>query len=344
MSLAGFSPSTFAILYGKVKKLQQYAVTGLKYTGSISSLTQSPTSTNKGDLYISNVEGTLSNFGNISVKKGDGLIYNGSGWDKIPYSELSGGNDIISLTSNVAVGAIPAGTVVNNTSAELWRMALVKNLGLLVTLTGTLDKNIIYEKGVAKDTNLSVKVSQRDGSGEIASISYSSIPVHSSFNGSKTASNNTLYTDTVTITGLKDTQEFKVTAVDTNGTTSNATIKYEFVYPMYNILADWDSINNTRPVVDESMIVGGTKLVAKKATQTFTLNSAGTFKVPVFAYPKEYGSLTKILDVRNGFDLISNYTKGEINITCADGQVVPYVYYIANIYSKFNDFKISFQF
>ena len=88
MSLAGFSPSTFAILYGKVKKLQQYAVTGLKYISSISSLTQSPTSTNKGDLYISNVEGVLPNFGNISVKQGDGLIYNGSGWDKISYSEL----------------------------------------------------------------------------------------------------------------------------------------------------------------------------------------------------------------------------------------------------------------
>ena len=83
-----FSSSVFAILNGKVKKLQQYAVTGLKYVGSISSLTQSPTSTNKGDLYISNVEGTLNNFNNISVKQGDGLIWNGSGWDKISYSEL----------------------------------------------------------------------------------------------------------------------------------------------------------------------------------------------------------------------------------------------------------------
>lgn len=88
MRLAGFSPSTFAILYGEVKKLQEYASTGLKYTGSISSLTQSPISTNKGDLYISNVEGTLSNFGGHTVKQGDGLIYNGSGWDKISYSEL----------------------------------------------------------------------------------------------------------------------------------------------------------------------------------------------------------------------------------------------------------------
>ena len=339
-----FSSSVFAILYGKVKKLQQYAVTGLKYTGSISSLTQSPTSTNKGDLYISNVEGTLSNFGNISVKKGDGLIYNGSGWDKIPYSELSGGNDIISLTSNTAVGAIPAGTVVNNTSAELWRKALVKNLGLLITFTGTLDKTLIYEKGIPKDTNLSVKVEKRDGSGDINAINYSSTPSHSSFNGAKTSASVSLYNDTISITGLTDTQEFTVSAKDTKNTISKSTIKYEFVYPMYNILADWDSINNTRPVVDESMIVGGTKLVAKKATQTFTLNSAGAFKVPVFAYPKTYGSLTKILDVKNGFDLISNYTKGEINITCADGQVVPYIYYIANIYSKFNDFKISFQF
>ena len=133
-----FSSSVFAILYPKIKRLNEYCISGLKFITSISSLTQSPTSTNKGDLYISNVEGTLTNFGGHTVKQGDGLIYNGSGWDKIAYSELIGANDIISLTSNVEVGAIPAGTVVNNTSAELWRMALVKNLGLLVTLTGTL--------------------------------------------------------------------------------------------------------------------------------------------------------------------------------------------------------------
>ena len=88
MSLAGFSPSTFAILQPAIKKLNNYCISGLKYTGSISSLTQSSTSTNKGDLYISNVEGTLSNFGGYTVKQGDGLIYNGSSWDKISYSEL----------------------------------------------------------------------------------------------------------------------------------------------------------------------------------------------------------------------------------------------------------------
>ena len=83
-----FSSSVFSILYGKVKRLNNYCVTGLKFISSISSLTQSPTSTNKGDLYISNVEGTLTNFGGQTVKQGDGLIYNGSGWDKITYSEL----------------------------------------------------------------------------------------------------------------------------------------------------------------------------------------------------------------------------------------------------------------
>ena len=35
-----FSSEVFAILYPKVKKLQQYAFTGLKYISSISSLTQ----------------------------------------------------------------------------------------------------------------------------------------------------------------------------------------------------------------------------------------------------------------------------------------------------------------
>ena len=83
-----FSSEVFAILYPKIKKLNNYCISGLKYASSISSLTQSPTSTNKGDLYISNVEGTLSNFGGHTVKQGDGLIYNGSSWDKISYSEL----------------------------------------------------------------------------------------------------------------------------------------------------------------------------------------------------------------------------------------------------------------
>ena len=83
-----FSSETYAILRPSIKKLENYAISGLKFITSISSLTQSPTSTNKGDLYISNVEGTLTNFGGHTVKQGDGLIYNGSGWDKIAYSEL----------------------------------------------------------------------------------------------------------------------------------------------------------------------------------------------------------------------------------------------------------------
>ena len=83
-----FSSETYAILQPAIKKLNNYCISGLKYIGSISSLTQSPTSTNKGDLYISNIEGTLSNFGGHTLKQGDGLIYNGSGWDKISYSEL----------------------------------------------------------------------------------------------------------------------------------------------------------------------------------------------------------------------------------------------------------------
>lgn len=341
-----FSQEVFAILYGKVKKLQQYAITGLKYISSISSLTQSPTSSNKGDLYISNVEGKLPNFGNVAVKKGDGVIFNGTKWEVISYSALVQASDpIISLTSNVEVGAIPAGTVVNHTSAELWRKALIKNLGLLVTLTGSLDSTVIYEKGVAKDTNLAVKVSQRDGSGEIASISYSSTPLHSSFNGAKTVSNKALYTDTVSITGLKDTQEFKVTATDTNGTTSNATLKYTFVYPMYFNLVDWDIANDKRPDVTVDMIINGNKILKTKGTQDITFDSAGAYyKLPLFAYPKSYGNLTKIFDLVNNLDLLGNYTRGEINISCADGQTVPYVYYIANIHSKFDNAQSSFRF
>lgn len=81
--------TAFALLYPKVSRLQQLAISGLLYKGSITSPTQSaPSSKSEGDLYLSNTEGILVNFGNVSVSEGDGVIWDGTQWTIIKYSSL----------------------------------------------------------------------------------------------------------------------------------------------------------------------------------------------------------------------------------------------------------------
>ena len=175
-----FSSEVYSILYPKIKKLNNYCISGLKYTGSISSLTQSPTSTNKGDLYISNLKGTLSNFGGLTVKQGDGLIYNSSSWDKISYSELIKLQESFmvvdkysslsnSLSKNTVVyvkedeGDNKSGFYVYDSTTRLWSIVSSNSSGsggsdnlttdLISNITvGGVSANTKYTKGTSLET------------------------------------------------------------------------------------------------------------------------------------------------------------------------------------------------
>ena len=321
-----FSSEVFAILYPKVKKLNNYCISGLKYTGSISSLTQSPISTNKGDLYISNVEGTLSNFGGHTVKQGDGLIYNGSSWDKIPYSAATGGtggsdNLTTDLISNVTVGGVSANTkYTKGTSLEtIIKDILVKYFPADLVFSLNPSKTLYKIGEVVNSIDLIAAATKKSNNIENIKYYIDGALVDTKDETTDTGiENGGTYTYTHGTPFSTDTT-FKVDVYDGKNTTTK-TIKVEFVNPFYCGLAS--------STLQE--------ILQKKGVYTYNNITCNNDSI-VFKYPKSYGTLTSILD-SNNFENISAFTRSEEVINSVDY----YVY--TSAVTTVTNFKFIFKF
>lgn len=101
---------------------------------------------------------------------------------------------------------------------------------------------------------------------------------------------------------MNGTADKKVVAkVELNGKEISTEKSYEFIYPFYaasltgNIVSEY---NNT-------LFVDSNKILTKKSNQVVSYTHAN--KVMAFAYPSEYGALSKITD-QNGFDITSTFS------------------------------------
>ena len=101
---------------------------------------------------------------------------------------------------------------------------------------------------------------------------------------------------------MNGTADKKVVAkVELNGKEISTEKSYEFIYPFYaasltgNIVSEY---NNT-------LFVDGNKILTKKSNQIVSYTHAN--KVMAFAYPSEYGALSKIVD-QNGFDITGTFS------------------------------------
>ena len=100
---------------------------------------------------------------------------------------------------------------------------------------------------------------------------------------------------------MNGTVDKKVVAkVELNGKEISTEKSYEFIYPFYaasltgNIVSEY---NNT-------LFVDSNKILTKKSNQVVSYTHAN--KVMAFAYPSEYGALSKIVD-QNGFDITGTF-------------------------------------
>ncbi len=75
--------------------------------------------------------------------------------------------------------------------------------------------------------------------------------------------------------------------------------------------------------ITSDVIKGLTKVIQGKGSKTFTYNTSNSCMV--IAYPKSYGVLKSALDP-NKFENIASYTRSEVTVKCASGDVVYYVY------------------
>lgn len=101
---------------------------------------------------------------------------------------------------------------------------------------------------------------------------------------------------------MNGTADKKVVAkVELNGKEISTEKSYEFIYPFYaasltgNIVSEY---NNT-------LFVDSNKILTKKSNQVVSYTHANN--VMAFAYPSEYGALSKIVD-QNGFDITGTFS------------------------------------
>lgn len=195
----------------------------------------------------------------------------------------------------------------------------------------------VFEKGqvvtiesitgtVTKKSEFITKVQFWDGSTVLETIT-------SGVGGSSSHSH--LLDTSIQITSNTNNTRFRFSATDTTGKTYYANTKsFTFYYPYYLGTIAEDKVLN------DATITSLDKKIQGRATTTnsFTTNNERM----VIAYPKSYGTLSKILDA-NSFDVTGTFSLNEILITGLDGTTQSYYVYVNNA-STVSNFKMTFYY
>ena len=237
------------------------------------------------------------------------------------------------LTVN-ALGGISANTDLNGlTVKEILNKLLFPYIAPVITVTATPNGGT-YEKGntqtitnvkvvVTKKSEKITKIEVLNGTQVIARQNDEAIIDGGTFN----------YTVNVSVPSTNKQLTVKVT--DNSGTeTTKKTNSFTFVYPYY-----WGVCEET-DVINADLIKGLTKSVTSKGTKTVTYTTNN--QKMIFAYPKSYGTITKILDP-NSFDVTSTFTMSQITIIGLDGTGQSYYVYV-NSPSTVSDFNMKFSY
>lgn len=231
------------------------------------------------------------------------------------------------------VGALKSGTVLDGVDpADVLQDILVAKYPPSISFTSSLAESGTYEIGDTQEVTLETKATKQ--SYDIKKLEISSTPSLAEFTKTVTTAPWT-HSGTVTIS---DSQTITAKATDVEGLSSTKTIKYNFVYPLYASYVDTSVVEIT-----EADIISGQKVIKLKQAITLAYTSNDTLLRPIFAYPAEYGDLKKITDVLNQIELITNYTKYEVQIECLDGNMVDYYAYVSNTEAILDNFEIKFS-
>ena len=138
----------------------------------------------------------------------------------------------------------------------------------------------------------------------------------------------------IQITSNLSDSRFRFSVTDaTNKTYTCSTSGFSFCYPFYY------------GIVDENYSIGNiinslTKKIETKGTKAYTYTTNN--QCMVIAYPKVYGTLTKITDPNN-FDVTGTFVVSELIVNCLDNTNQAYYVYINNA-STVSNFRLTFTF
>ncbi len=233
--------------------------------------------------------------------------------------------------STVAVGGIPKGFVPPETgvqAVEMINKMLHAYVSPSVTASAVPKNGGTFEIGTSEQVT-AVTVNITMGSAAITKIEVldGSEVIGSLTSGIKGGANTVTLAEPLTVTANKQLS-VKVTDSDNKSVTAK-TGTFTYVSPYY-----YGAIAAGATATEE-IIKAATKSVTAKGNKTFTFTCNN--QRMLFAYPKSYGNLAKILDA-NSFDVTGTFTKTEVTV----GDVVYYAY--VNDPSTVASFKMTFNY
>ena len=225
------------------------------------------------------------------------------------------------ITATTACGAISVGQKIpaNTNLQTALETLLVKEESPAVVLAVSMSDGNTYdtirEKGVSVTATCKATITKK--SYDVSKVQWTSGIIVTE---SSVATTGGTFTRTLNVSS-----DVTITckATDIKGLSGTGSKPLTFVNPIYLSYID-ESINNT--TLTEDLITGGTKILKKKAT--FNQSIISDNKKVCFAYDSSYGNLTSIKDVNNGFENLGSFVQSTINITTANGTVVPYTVYL----------------
>ena len=238
-----------------------------------------------------------------------------------------------SLTVN-SLGGISANTDLNGlTVKEILNKLLFPYIEPVIAVS-TTPNGSVFEKGnnqtitnvsvsITKKSEIITKIEVLNGTQVIARQNDEAINNGGTFN----------YNVNVNVPSTNKQLTVKVTDNSGNAITKT-TNSFTFVYPYYYGVCDEGT------TINGDLIKSLTKSVTSKGTKTVTYTTNN--QRMIFAYPKSYGVITKILDP-NSFDVTSTFTMSQITIIGLDGTGQSYYVYV-NSPSTVSNFNMKFSY
>jgi hypothetical protein len=230
--------------------------------------------------------------------------------------ELSGGNDVLDepITFTDTIGGISAGTVfpVGKTVESILKQLGNKLVLPKVSLTSNLG-TLIHEAGTSISGGITLTAKVTKGSSDIKKVEfYRNDSLVSMITSNVANGGNFTYADSSSI--MSDRNYKVIVTIYENNKSVSDSFDVKFYSPYYHgiskkILTDLTSAD----------ITSLTKEVTPKTSKNYKYTSNTDYCI--FAYPKNYGKLSSILD-DNGFENIDSWNISEIEINS-----VPYYIY-----------------
>ena len=238
-----------------------------------------------------------------------------------------------SLTVN-SLGGISANTDLNGlTVKEILNKLLYPYIEPVITVIATPNGGT-YEKGSTQTiTNVKVVVTKK--SEKITKIEVLNGTQVLARQQDEAINNGGTFNYNVNVSVPSTNKQLTVKVTDNSGNAiTKTTNAFTFVYPYYYGVCDEGT------TINGDLIKSLTKSVTSKGTKTITYTTNN--QRMIFAYPKSYGVITKILDP-NSFDVTSTFTMSQITIIGLDGTGQSYYVYV-NSPSTVSNFNMKFSY